>query len=83
MRAKYYELANGAEKLTPRESDIVPYLLRRLTDNEIAKDMKLSINTIKFHKRNIYAKWGVHRRKDVIAYVLSTGRFDPKIESRV
>lgn len=61
-------LSNRPEPLTRREIDVIGQLAQRKTHLQIAKDMQLSIWTVKFHVRNIYAKWGVTRRKAAVAY---------------
>ncbi len=59
---KYHEL------LTERERDVVLHLIRRLSDSEIATSLGVAVNTVKYHKKNIYSKWGVKRRADAIAF---------------
>jgi LuxR family maltose regulon positive regulatory protein len=55
------------ERLTPRELDVLRLLPSRLTQKEIARELFLSPNTLKFHLRVIYRKLGVHGRAEAVA----------------
>jgi len=59
------------EPLTHREYDVLCGLVTRKSYSEIAKDLGVSLNTVKFHAKNIYSKWGVARRMDLIAFFTS------------
>jgi len=48
--------------LTPREYDILTALFEGKSNKEIAADLFLSINTVKFHLKNIYDKLEVKNR---------------------
>ena len=52
------------EPLTERERDVLRFLPSRLTVREIADELYLSINTLKFHLRVIYRKLGVNSRAE-------------------
>ena len=52
---------------TPREHDIMRLLRKRVSAADMAEELGISVNTIKFHRKNIYAKCGVHRLVDAIA----------------
>ncbi|MCP5032793.1 MAG: hypothetical protein GY939_13405 [Actinomycetia bacterium] len=54
------------EGLTARELDIVQHLPTRLTNQEIANELYVSLNTIKSHLRSIYRKLGVASRNEAI-----------------
>jgi len=58
---------HGAPLLTPREHEVMSRLKQRITAPDIALELGVSVNTIKFHMKNIYEKYGVHRRVDAIA----------------
>ena len=42
------------EELTSRELDVLSYLPTQLTSAEIAAQMHLSVNTVRFHPKNVY-----------------------------
>jgi LuxR family maltose regulon positive regulatory protein len=52
------------ETLTPRERDVLRFLASRLTVHEIADELYLSVNTLKFHLKAIYRKLGVNSRAE-------------------
>ena len=53
--------------LTDSERAIMRYLSSHLTNEEIAADLCLSVNTVKTHLRSIYRKLGVRSRRSAIA----------------
>jgi LuxR family maltose regulon positive regulatory protein len=55
-----------AEPLTDRERDVLRLLPSRLTLREIAAELFVSPNTLKFHLRVIYRKLGVNSRAEAI-----------------
>jgi LuxR family maltose regulon positive regulatory protein len=58
--------ARPAEPLTDRELLVLGYLPSRLSTQEIARLLYLSVNTVKTHLRNIYRKLDVERRRDAV-----------------
>src|SRR5262249_45732220 len=56
------------EPLTERELDVLRFLPSRLTIREIAAELYVSVNTLKFHLRMIYRKLGVGSRAEAAAY---------------
>lgn len=56
-----------AEKLTAREIEILSFLEQGLSNKSIADQMNLSIDTVKFHIKNIYLKLQVSSRAELIA----------------
>ena len=52
------------EPLTERERDVLRFLPSRLTVREIADELYISVNTLKFHLRAIYRKLGVNSRAE-------------------
>jgi LuxR family maltose regulon positive regulatory protein len=64
------------EPLTDRERDVLRFLASRLTVREIADELYLSINTLKFHLKAIYRKLGVNSRAEAaeVARRMSLGR---------
>ncbi|MEW6772313.1 MAG: LuxR C-terminal-related transcriptional regulator [Bacillota bacterium] len=55
-----------AEKLTPREREILEYLILEFTNQEIAAKLYLSLETVKKHRRNIYRKVGVQDPREFL-----------------
>jgi LuxR family maltose regulon positive regulatory protein len=52
------------ERLTDRERDVLRFLPSRLTVREIADELFVSVNTLKFHLKVIYRKLGVSSRAE-------------------
>ncbi len=52
--------------LSERETEIVKYIIKFQSNNEIAKNLYISIPTVKFHIKNIYAKLKVKNRRELI-----------------
>lgn len=66
--------------LTERELDVLRFLPSRLTLREIADELFISLNTLKFHLRMIYRKLDVASRADAVAKARDAG---PRIRSTV
>ncbi|CAN5370748.1 hypothetical protein BH09ACT12_BH09ACT12_27310 [soil metagenome] len=57
--------------LTARESQILALIARGHTNQEIANELFLSINSIKSHIRTTYRRIGVVRRTQAIVWAIS------------
>lgn len=51
--------------LTPRERQIFTFMLKRHTNSHIAKELGISLQTVKNHSSNVLRKLGVNRRTDL------------------
>ncbi|MCJ7626130.1 MAG: helix-turn-helix transcriptional regulator, partial [Anaerolineaceae bacterium] len=54
------------EPLSDRELEILRLISEGYSDREIASQLYLSLNTIKWHNRQIYAKLGVSSRTGAV-----------------
>jgi LuxR family maltose regulon positive regulatory protein len=61
------------EQLSTRELDVLILIARGLSNQEIARDLVLSLHTVKTHARNIYAKLGVKNRMEAVDRARSLG----------
>lgn len=62
--------AVGAEYgLTPREGEVFALLAQGRTVGVIREKLVISLNTARFHTKNIYAKLGVHSQQELIDLV--------------
>lgn len=64
------------EELTNREKAMLAALARGRTNTELATELGISINTVKFHLRNLYEKLGLKNRAQAIAFYYSGGAHD-------
>ena len=55
--------------LTPRESEVFALLAQGRTVGVIRERLVISLNTARFHTKNIYAKLGVHSQQELIDLV--------------
>jgi len=60
-------------ELTTRERALLSALARGLANKDLAAELDISVNTVKFHLRNLYDKLGVNSRAQAIAFYYSTG----------
>ena len=66
------------EPLTVRERDVLRFLPSRLTLKEIADELFVSVNTLKFHLKIIYRKLGVNSRAEAADVARSWGRVEQR-----
>jgi two-component system, NarL family, response regulator NreC len=45
-------------KLTPPEHEILALIINEYTNDEIAKELKISVQTVNEHSRNMFVKLG-------------------------
>jgi len=58
------------EKITNQEFKIIECLLKGLSYQQIADVLYISINTVKFHAKNIYTKLDVKGRSELVGSIL-------------
>jgi DNA-binding CsgD family transcriptional regulator len=71
-RRPWYEACRQAGKqahLSLREQEIFELLVSGRSPENIATHLVLSLNTVRTHIRNTYAKFGVHNKTDLVLYV--------------
>lgn len=70
--------ANGklTEPLTQRELDVLALLLQHQTDQEIARDLYVSLNTVRSHTKHIYSKLNVNNRRQAVERATELGLVD-------
>ncbi|MBC5584688.1 LuxR family transcriptional regulator [Eggerthella sp. NSJ-70] len=62
--------------LSVREREVLEHLRQGRAPKTIAKVLFVSENTVRFHIRNIYQKFGVHSRTDLMEL------FDDELDAR-
>lgn len=61
------------EPLTAQESRVFSELMKGLSNRQIARILDLSEHTVKFHMKNLMAKFGVHSRMLLLVRSMRTG----------
>ena len=56
----------GHQRLTPREQEMLQMLSRGLSNKEIAHEMDLALSTVKAHVANLFKKYGVNSRLNLL-----------------
>lgn len=59
--------------LSARELELMPYFARGWDDAEIARELGLSVLTVKSHRQHAMAKVGVHRTPQLIHWAIRLG----------
>ena len=62
-----------SEALTPREIDVLKYIVQGYTNRQIGEELNLSVRTVEGHRANLSGKLGLHSRVDLIRYAREHG----------
>lgn len=63
--ARKLEVRVQASSLTRREQEVLGFMLQRYSNSEIARELFVSIPTVKTHVSNVLQKLGIESRKDL------------------
>jgi DNA-binding CsgD family transcriptional regulator len=58
--------------LTERETEVLVLVSKGRSNDEIARALVVSAATVKTHRRNLYAKMGVHSKAEIDAIIETT-----------
>ncbi|MGD8751807.1 MAG: response regulator transcription factor, partial [Anaerolineales bacterium] len=72
------EDSEQADKLTERELEILKLVGKGLSNRNIAEQLFISENTVKYHLRNILQKTGAQNRTEAVTHAIQVGLFDPE-----
>lgn len=64
---------DSALRFTRRQKEIIDLLRRRLSNKEIASQLRISQNTVKFHIGKVFTKVGVRNRESITEVLKMTG----------
>jgi DNA-binding CsgD family transcriptional regulator len=64
-------LGQGLERLTPREHEIVGWILKGHSAEATGNELGISPGTVRIHRRNIYAKLGISSQRELFARFLA------------
>jgi DNA-binding NarL/FixJ family response regulator len=57
-------------ELTERELEILKYVVKGMSDNEIAKELGISVRTVQVHILNINRKFGTHNKAELAVFAI-------------
>jgi DNA-binding CsgD family transcriptional regulator len=66
-----------SQRITPRETQVVAQVLEGHSSDAIAKDLGISVGTVRIHRRNIYAKLQISSQQELFSIFfknITTGR---------
>ena len=66
-----------SRRITPRETQVVAQVLEGHSSDSIAKDLGISVGTVRIHRRNIYAKLQISSQQELFSIFfkeITTGR---------
>ena len=75
--AKTLPMPMGEAPLTDREMEVLRLMCKNLTTREIAEELFISFDTVKYRKANILAKTGFSKSVDLVFHVISNGWINP------
>jgi DNA-binding NarL/FixJ family response regulator len=59
--------------LTPRELEVLRWIVAGKSNKEIAAQLDLSANTIAVHRANIMDALGIHKTAELVVYAIRNG----------
>jgi DNA-binding NarL/FixJ family response regulator len=65
--------SNSENLLTPREKEVLGGLIEGNSYKSIADTLNISVDTVRFHFRNIYKKLHVHSQSEAVAKAIREG----------
>jgi len=74
---KAVPVPEGEAPLTAREMEVLRLLCRHMTSREIAEELFISENTVKYHKANMLAKTGFSKTVELAFHMISNGWINP------
>jgi len=61
------------DELTPREREVMGYILRGYTNRQIAESLYISIRTVEGHRASIFGKLGLKNRLELVEFAEKNG----------
>jgi DNA-binding NarL/FixJ family response regulator len=63
--------------LTPRELEVMKYVVCGLSDREIGEEIHLAMDTVKYHLKQVFSKLGIHNRTRAAISLVLMGLVPP------
>jgi len=61
------------DELTPREREVMGYILRGYTNRQVAESLYISIRTVEGHRASIFGKLGLKNRVELVEFAEKHG----------
>ena len=68
--------SEAAEALTPRETEVLKYIVRGYTNRQIGEELSISVRTVEGHRSNLSSKLGIQSRVEFVRYAREHGLVD-------
>lgn len=68
-----------AERLSPRETEVLVLLAQGYTNREVADALHISVKTVETHRQHIMRRIGLHSRAALVRYAYQNGLVDPPV----
>jgi DNA-binding NarL/FixJ family response regulator len=75
---KTIPMPTGEAPMTAREMEVLRLMCKHMTSKEIAEELFISENTVKYHKSNMLAKTGFTKAVELAFYMISKGWINPR-----
>jgi len=75
---KIIPMPMGEAPLTEREMEVLRLMCKHMTSKEIAEELYISENTVKYHKANMLGKTGFSKAVDLAFYMITNGWINPR-----
>jgi two-component system response regulator NreC len=69
-------LNEAVEPLTPRETEVLKYIVQGYTNRQIGEVLSISVRTVEGHRSNLSGKLGLQSRVDLVRYAREHGLID-------
>jgi DNA-binding CsgD family transcriptional regulator len=66
--------------LTDREREVIVLLARGLTNGEIAKRLRISINTVESHLKRVKKRWDISTQAGLVGEAYRTGTIHAQVD---
>ena len=73
LSAQGHQVPNEADMLTARERETLAFIATGRSNDEIAQEMRISLNSVKSYIRSAYRKTGVQSRSQAVLWAVTHG----------
>jgi two-component system response regulator NreC len=67
---------DALHELTPRELDVMDYIIRGFTNRQIAENLFISVRTVEGHRASLFGKLGLKNRVELVEFAEKNGLRD-------